>query len=358
MGYGAAEAYHCSTVGPMRASVKFRFLLHHLRRFSPIAFARKLYLTAITRRFPFFIMVEPSPNCNLACPYCWVTQVASGTMKNMTAEHFQLIVQDVQEFCGHMCLAFRGEPFVARDIDRMTRIAADAGIVTGLSTNGMLLDTEEKQEAVVRSGLAHMIVSFDGGTKATYEAHRVGGNFEKVLANIRGLLAIRRRLDSVTPLVDMQFIYTKQNRREVEQFRSLALDLGVDGAYLKSFGVEYADVDTRLQEGFVRDMIRNYVTEEEPTRYRIVNGELTIKPEARGHTICPSLNTPTICSNGDLIGCCKDARARYVMGNVFREPFRAVWQSEAATRHRTENMKPKALDICRWCCDTPDVQLI
>ena len=51
------------------------------------------------------------------------------------------------------------------------------------STNGLLLNTEEKLRKLVESGIDEITFSVDGATQETYVRYRRGGDFNKVDAD-------------------------------------------------------------------------------------------------------------------------------------------------------------------------------
>lgn len=57
-----------------------------------------------------------------------------------------------------------------------------------------------------------------GQPKKTYEKIRRGSNYQMVIKNIRGLVERRNKLKLKRPLVRVQMIKMKENKKEVERF--------------------------------------------------------------------------------------------------------------------------------------------
>ncbi len=99
-----------------------------------------------------------------------------------------------------------------------------------LITNGMLLGTRAKQEALVRSDVDEVLFSVDGADQETYARYRRGGNLARVLANMRGLLEARERLGAHRPYVVWRYILFRWNDsdEQLARARALAAEIGVD----------------------------------------------------------------------------------------------------------------------------------
>src|SRR3990172_149892 len=73
-----------------------------------------------------------------------------------------------------------------------------------------------------------MEVAIDGTTRETYAKHRIGGDLEMVLSNLKKLIAIRNKLGSRRPIIEWQMIDYESNKPEQKEARMIARDLGAD----------------------------------------------------------------------------------------------------------------------------------
>lgn len=155
--------------------------------------------------------------CNLGCSYCYANQGDfGGVAKSMSAETallaVELLFSEVQAG-ERVNLAFLGgEPLINRAVLRQATehavtIAEARGVraTFSITTNGTLL-TPEDGEFFESHGFA-VTVSLDGPQK-THDALRPyksgAGSFERILANVRPLLRLQRRMQvsarvTVTP---------------------------------------------------------------------------------------------------------------------------------------------------------------
>ena len=65
------------------------------------------------------------------------------------------------------------------------------------------------------------MVSFDGGTKETYEAHRVGLSFNGTLHSVRHFMQTRNMMRLIEPTVNPLMVITKENEDTVDAFTHL-----------------------------------------------------------------------------------------------------------------------------------------
>ena len=174
---------------------------------------------------PIEITLESTSRCNLSCPMC-PRHVYTFDNENMDLDLYRRIVSDCSDYIEFIWPYGIGEPLMHPRIFEMIRIARDAGIRTGLSTNATLMDGE-RSDLLLDSGLDYLILAFDGASKETYEKYRLGASFEKTFENIVGFLRRKQERDSKIHVV-VQMVVLKDNAREVPAYRKLWSMPGVD----------------------------------------------------------------------------------------------------------------------------------
>ena len=150
--------------------------------------AAKVYssyqLTRLTGRpvqwgYPVSISFEPTTSCNLRCPECPSGLRAftrpTGMLEN---SFFRQTIDDIHNELLYLISYFQGEPYLNPDFLNMVKYAQNKGLYTATSTNAHSL-TDEKAKQTIASGLARLIISFDGTKPAVYQPSRVGGNLGK-----------------------------------------------------------------------------------------------------------------------------------------------------------------------------------
>ena len=120
-----------------------------------------------------------------------------------------------------------GEPTLHPQIFDMVRLAKSRRLSVVMHSN---FNTKVCEDPVpfVTSGLDRLVISIDGATQQAHSQYRVGGSLEKVCANVRRLVEVRRILRSPNPLIEIQTVDFPFNRDQQHAIRQLALDLGAD----------------------------------------------------------------------------------------------------------------------------------
>ena len=188
---------------------------------------RKLYDLAsnlVHLDFPVQLDFELNASCNLRCPMCPISaESPKGKGKSTWFDYEfykELIDYSVKNGTKAIKLNYINEPLIRNDIMQFIEYAKLKGILDiYFSTNGILL-TKKISENLIKVGLTRLQVSIDAVTQETYDKVRPGGSLKKVIENLENFLKIRKELNSVTPLVRVNFVKTTTNEFELEEFLS------------------------------------------------------------------------------------------------------------------------------------------
>ena len=184
---------------------------------------------AVTRSKPYILILEPTNVCNLHCPFCLTGKGISGgrQVRHMAFAEARPIIDDLADTLYFLQMYTWGEPLLNKDTLSMIEYAKGRGVYVMLSTNATTL-TPENNRRLIAGGIDYIMVSIDGGSAATYPIYRKGGDYDKVLANVRDLLAQRRTLGRDRPFVEWQYVVFRHNEHEVDATERLAYEIGVD----------------------------------------------------------------------------------------------------------------------------------
>ena len=181
---------------------------------------------------PYGLLVDPSNDCNLACPGCvHSTSVKALKIfdwnKGLLSEaRFRQLLQSYGTFAFQIVFCNYGEPITNPNTPRLVEIAKGYLAQTVVSTSLSLARFDA--EAYVRSGLDFLILSIDGATQKVYERYRKNGNIEIVYRNIENLVRTKRALKKRTPVIRWQFLAFQHNVHEIPLALNTAKALGVD----------------------------------------------------------------------------------------------------------------------------------
>ena len=182
------------------------------------------------RSYPYWIQLDPSNLCNLRCPGCatGIRDPKGEPRGFMSVELFGRLLDLFGPQCFSIVLCGWGEPLLNPRFFDFVRMAWKRGIPTWIHSSLNYLTDEMAEECVASRGLCQILVSLDGASQAVYERYRRMGDIEKVKANIRKIIGVRRSMRSLWPLVTWKYLIFEHNADEVEAARRLASECGAD----------------------------------------------------------------------------------------------------------------------------------
>ena len=320
---------------------------------------------------PQHLQVEVSGACNLRCRMCLVRYApAIGRAEGALAyEDFLALVESVPTL-RRLTLQGLGEPLLSPHLLDMIRHATARGIHVGFNTNGVLLSRAVARQ-LVAAGTGHVHVSLDGATAATYEdvRHGVGeaprpGQFERVVRNLRGLVAARG--EARAPRLVVVFVAMRRNLDELETLVDLAADVGVDEVWVQNLSHVFSDTDPAGRYTAIRHYAEAealFAQPETAARARAVFGAAAARARERRLKLrLPRLQetAATGCSwpwdgayvthRGDVQPCCMVMGSdRATLGRLSEQPFAEIWRGDAYRRFRHGLLAGDPPDVCAGC---------
>ena len=188
------------------------------------------------RARPTVLHFEANNTCNLRCPGCFTGLRVPGRARAYASlDLYQRLLDELGDALLYIEPYKWGEPLLHPDVYEMVRMASDRGIGTVLSSNFSVNFDDEDAERMVRSRLPVLGVAIDAVTQPTYAVYRRGGDVGLVLDNVRRLTAAKRRLNSPTPRIALEYHVFPHNAHEIDMARGLAEDLGVGIAFSRGW---------------------------------------------------------------------------------------------------------------------------
>ena len=308
------------------------------------------FLLAVFKRkflgYPYVALIETGNYCNICCPTCTTPHRKIQRKKElMSFENFKRVIDNIKDSVHITHLYYSGEPLLHPDICRMANYAHKNHLYTSISTNATLLDKEKAKE-IFESGLDEIILCLDGVKKESYEAFRVGANFETVMENISYFCSKKQALKLQKPFIEMQFVLNRFNQNEVEAVRKLAQNLKVDRLHIKTFALgEYAYTPQEIEE-----LSAKYFPEGEDNlgkrRYQKEGGRLVVKAPPR---FCPMVKSLAfILVDGRLSMCCYDLQGEYIWGDMLSQKLKDVWFNQELAEKRKMAIE-RRYPLCKKC---------
>ncbi len=292
--------------------------------------------------FPYMAHVSPAGVCNLRCAICPAHDPSTRGKSLLLFQTFKKLIDEIGDYLIYIILWSWGEPFLNPDVYRMISYAGEKNILTVTSSNLNRFGPEEAKK-VVDSGLDALIVALDGVTEESYGKYRRGGSARRVIENTRVLVEEREKHGRTKPFINLRMVVSKENEHEVEEFRSLARDLGVDMVSFKAFSTR--------QPGFADPEIdRQYAPQTKFFRWYDYQPDFTVTEKAKKYNCKFPWTKPTLFADGEILSCEFDFHYSYSFGNLNEQSFREIWFGEKAREFRRRFRKNRDdISFCRDC---------
>jgi len=290
---------------------------------------------------PASLSIEPTTSCNLRCPECPSgLRSFSRPTGMMELSTFQKVIDELYRHLSYLILYFQGEPFLHPGFLDFVAYASEKNIYTATSTNAHYL-TKKKAISTIKSGLDRIIISMDGTDQETYEKYRIGGQFDKVKAGIKNLVQAKKDLKSSKPNIILQFLLFQHNTHKIQDIKKLAKKLQVDKLELKTAQIYDFEKGSQLipeNEGL--------------SRYKS-NGKNQFMIKSEHLNKCWKMwHSCVMTWDGNIVPCCFDKDAKYVMGNIHDQPFGEIWNGKPYQDFRSRLFhNRREIDICRNCTE-------
>ena len=221
-----------------------------------------------------------------------------------------------------MELSNYGEVLLNRELLAILEHAWTRGVEVRIA-NGVNLNHagDAVLEGLVRFGVTAMTVSIDGASEETYRVYRVGGSFERVIANVRRINHFKALHGATFPKLSWQFIAFGHNQHEIEKARALAAELRLKFHVKLSWDDDVSPISDP-------DMVRRETGAATRAEFAAAFGT-----DYMGH-ICHQLwDDPQINWDGRVLGCCRNFWGDFG-GNAFADGLDASINGEGISHAR------------------------
>lgn len=302
---------------------------------------RLLGFKNILASFPLQLIIEPANFCVLGCPICPTgTGRLNRPRRIMTLEEFKGIIDQIKGYTDEVAFIGYGEPFLNREVLRMTTYAVSSGIDVKIYTNAELLNDPALVDQIIKSGLKRLIISFDGLDQQTLEKYRRGANFQNVVSAFELIHLAKQKYSSALPTVELQFLLMKHNQHQLEDMKKFAAKVRVDVFSVKTLHLYGSEFQKEAEE---------FLTDSSLTRYKIEDGRPNLLGKMRNK--CDRIYYSLVVnSDGDVVSCNYDIYSQFIMGNVFKEKVKDIWRGDKYQNFRkTLRHNRKSISICSVC---------
>ncbi len=313
-------------------------------------------LSSSVSSHPILLQLDPTSACNLGCPMCRRNK-SSNLGNKLSLEDYRRIL-DQFPWLDFLLLIGIGEPLLNESLFDLLEYTGDADMRTMMATNATLMD-ESMVERLLGSSVGYLQLSFDGGTKETYEATKKGADFDQVIENITILMRKKREARS-RMTVFLVTAVTGLNCREVPRLMSLANQMGVDIVVVTPDLCNptiYPDYDCPKvpEEELLATLseIRKLGKKMGITTY-LSSPKPYGRFQTQGTTSCywPWYGMYVTCE-GDVTPCSEISDPKWLgplaLGNVFETPVEEIWNGSAYQEFRRRLASNDPVEFCSHC---------
>ncbi len=319
---------------------------------------------------PSFIQMDITNDCNNDCIGCWCNSPLLGQRRLAPEIKAQKLPLDlVKSFLDETCAmgvkevyyAGGGEPFMHPDIMEILSYTKKKGLICYVNTNFTLIDKEKARE-LVDIGVDHLTVSIWAGTASTY-AKTHPNKTEDTFCKIKDTLFYLNSLkgDMKKPYIKVYHVISNMNYHEIFEMVDFALDTN-------SESLEFTVIDTIPGATDVllvnKEQSREVVRKCDEIKSKIDKGEFRerLKILNWDHFYRRSSNVfaedgqydkglldelpcyvgwtfARILADGNVNSCLKSHR--FPVGNIYRDRFSKIWNSEKQKEFRRNALRPK-----------------
>ncbi len=218
---------------------------------------------------PYHVEIYPADRCNIECFFC-STAAIRGTDELPMTRMEELLKELKKAGTRSIRLSGGGEPLFHRQTKPYLRAIAASGIpIENITTNAVLMG-DEVAGLLIDAHCDQVTVSLNTGDAETYASmmQTPPRNFDRVLANVRGLVAARRKRGTAHPKVNIQYLVWRDNYRSIPQMYSLARELGADTILFN--GLSFLEDGQKMNADETAEMMRLYEEVIRADEYRTI----------------------------------------------------------------------------------------
>ncbi len=173
---------------------------------------------------PTWLNTTNSTVCNLRCTFC-PQAYGKGVDWRMEEPIYRKVLEELYPAAEIVQLSAYGEPMMTPHLPEKLADMERFGVKLEMVTNATLMKGDALLDRMARI-MGLLTVSIDGATKATYDALRVGADFDEVVGNVRNYNRFRHALPpgQRAPL-NFNTILMKSTLAELPDFLRLAKEL-------------------------------------------------------------------------------------------------------------------------------------
>jgi MoaA/NifB/PqqE/SkfB family radical SAM enzyme len=158
---------------------------------------------------PLIVCAEWTRVCNLRCKMCVMSAPGFPKTGHMSLKMWELLLESCRRDDAIIkWVHWHGEPFLWKNFFQGMALWKESGLASRgmIATNAQAI-TDDQIECLAETGIKGVRVGLDTTDPEIYKKHRIGGDFNKAISNIKKLLKI-----TPTIIVEVLFLQSSVNQ--------------------------------------------------------------------------------------------------------------------------------------------------
>ncbi len=275
--------------------------------------------------------------CNLKCDFCDLWHYTD----MMPFESAVTIIQRAPAAGVKTLVITGGEPFVHPRIHELIELAKNLGLGVNITTNGTLLVKDI--DRIKNSRVDSLSISLDGFKENHDRLRGVDGTYDEVM---RAIDVLKAETDI---WINIYFVVTKENVRELAGVYDLTLDKGIGFDFWPVNGYPHLYVTAPADKKAYTDAIA-HIAQTNPSvaaRMDYYRYGIEYMEGRRDHYRCLGLIEQFgVNHEGQLVPCCVWDQKGLQVGSALEEPLDQLFFSEKAQKLREQIFEEGCVDQC------------
>lgn len=305
------------------------------------------------------LFMDLSSTCDIHCIHCFRTAAPPGAA-SISDDQIGKLEAQVFPRLVMLALSTTGEPLYLKSLPKALEAARRSRVPSvSITTNGGHLNADVSR-LILESPVTLLIISMDAARPETYQAIRIGGQWDRLLRNIRNFVQQRQSYPENPVRIVLNYALMKQNAEEAGEFIRLAKELGVDSVSFEHLTIERPEMkDWSLiyspgQANHLRSELEREAHEAGfPARIpgmvledlELFDGGLIESPCYHGKCKAVEDDWLFLLPSGNCYACL-NLQDREPLGNLWEEDFDQIWRS---FRYRIFRAKARYLHKVAGC---------
>jgi len=338
-------------------------------------------LNKILEPFPREVHLALTNRCNLSCKFCGQAQDKWCKDDELGFDHYKEVIDQIAAMKNRSVSFCGGEVYLYSDFDRLLEYCHRKGVtISMVLTNGILLN-ERRINSLIDYQVRHVGFSIDGIGDSHDEIRGLKGAYEKTVAAIKTLNAVKTKRGTNGPTVGINFVITNRTISGMEAAYQVATELEVNEqkfshlnyitgkrllAHKEYMRLMYPDYDFCYWDGFINnnagldaDRLTNAMRRiEQQSAKQGLKASFYHDLDARSidkwynsdetvfNKCCFFKHCFLVLPNGDYPLC---DYVRYPIGNIKERLLEDLWSDNRAREFR-KSLRKKLVPGCERCC--------